>query len=183
MYEKIRLKGSQEHVFARIAKELQYMPEFYRAKCEARYVRYQEYLRRIERIKNDPTQPILTAKNKKVLRREASREARSKKVAQIENAIERELLDRLQKGVYGDIYNLPQKTFETILDNYGEQEEINEDEFIEDSEADSEYESDEEIDDLEESDIEFEDYMGVITKEKRQPIVNVEYEIEEPMEK
>lgn len=31
-------------------------------------------------------------------------------------SIEKELLERLQKGVYGDIYNYPVKQYEKVLD-------------------------------------------------------------------
>ena len=120
MWEKVRLRGSVESVKGQIQKHLQYMPEFYKAKCQARYERIQEYLRRIDRLANDPNQPLLTVKKSKVVKREAKREARAKKVALIENAIEKELLDRLQKGVYGEIYNLPQKTFQSVLEKHGD---------------------------------------------------------------
>lgn len=107
------------------------MPEFYKAKCKDRYRRIQEYLRRTDHLKNDPNQPILTVKKSKVVKREQKRENRAKQVAQVETAIEKELLERLQKGVYGEIYNLPQKTFDTILGKHGKQQEMN-DELIDD---------------------------------------------------
>lgn len=133
------------------------MPEFYKAKCRDRYVRIQEYLRRMEKFKNDPNQPILSVKKMKVVKREQKRENRAKQVALIENAIERELLERLKKGVYGDIYNLPQKTFDSVLEKHGEQEELNEEEdeleFVEGEEEEEEEESDVEyLDEFEPSD-------------------------------
>ncbi len=127
LWEKVKLRGPTEYVTAKIAKELEFMPEFLVTKCQARYVRLQECLRRTERLKNDPSQPVLSIKHTKVIRREQKREARSKKVALIENAIERELLERLQKGVYGDIYNLPQATFENALTKHGRPDVMQED--------------------------------------------------------
>lgn len=167
------------------------MPEFFKAKCHARYVRIQEYLRRTEKLKNDPNQPVLSVKKKKVVKREESREARAKKVALIENAIEKELLDRLQKGVYGDIYNLPQATFENYLSSHGKAEELNEEQLEEEleyveGEEEEEYEEESEVeymDEFEESDADaVEDLEDIVARPKKakRAYVEVEYEDEKP---
>ena len=55
--------------------------------------------------------------NKKYEKREANREASALKAAQVERAIEKELLNRLKVGTfYKNIYNLDQKDFEEQLD-------------------------------------------------------------------
>jgi protein MAK16 len=152
MWEKIRIRGgSLEQVREQLHRHLEFMPEFFKAKCLARYERIQEYLRRMDKLAADPNQPVLSVKKTKVLRREASREARAKKVALVENAIERELLDRLQKGVYGEIYNLPQKTFQNLLEKHGKPQEMLEEE------AEGEAEHEEEIEYVEDSDMEEEE--------------------------
>lgn len=169
------------------------MPEFYKAKCQARYVRFQEYLRRVDRLKDDPNQPILAVKKSKVIKRERSRENRAKQVAQIENAIEKELLDRLQKGVYGDIYNLPQKTFDTILEKHGTAQEMEEEvleedeyEYVEGEEEENLDEEDSEVeylDEFEASDEELiQDLEDIVSskRSKKKAHVEVEYEEEGP---
>lgn len=170
------------------------MPEFFKAKCEARYVRIQEYLRRTNRLKNDPNQPILTVKKSKVVKREQKREARAKQVAQIESAIEKELLDRLQKGVYGDIYNLPQQTFDKVLEKHGQPEELEDDlleeeveyvegdEMEEESETGSEVEYEEEFEASEDELMEdLEDLIkGPSIHKKPRARVEIEYEEEGP---
>lgn len=185
MWEKVKLKGGVENVRGQIQKHLQYMPEFYKAKCQVRYERIQEYLRRIDRLATDPNQPLLTVKKSKVVKREAKREARAKKVALVENAIERELLDRLQKGVYGDIYNLPQKTFQSVLDKHGAQQEMEEEEgdeveYVEESEEEqeSEVEYEEEFEPSEDDAVDDVEDLVKARKPKRAH-VEVEYEMEE----
>ena len=168
------------------------MPEFLKAKCQARYLRIQEYLRRTDRLENDPNQPILSVKKSKVIKREARREGRAKQVALIENAIEKELLERLQKGVYGDIYNLPQATFETVLDRHGQRQELEE----EISGEDVEYVEDEEEEFLEDSEVEYEEEFEKSEDEMVQDLedliqrprskkacVEIEYEEEGPNSK
>lgn len=55
--------------------------------------------------------------NKKYEKRETNREAAALRAAQVERAIEKELLNRLNVGTfYKDIYNLDKKDFEEQLD-------------------------------------------------------------------
>ena len=55
--------------------------------------------------------------NKKYEKRETNREAAALRAAQVERAIEKELLNRLNVGTfYKDIYNLDKKDFEDQLD-------------------------------------------------------------------
>lgn len=44
----------------------------------------------------------------------AKRAARAEIVAKIDNAIENELIKRLQAGTYGDIYNIPIKEYNNV---------------------------------------------------------------------
>lgn len=59
--------------------------------------------------------------SRKTEKREAVREKKAESVAKLEKSIESELLDRLKKGTYGDIYNFAPEEFNNMLDaNQGE---------------------------------------------------------------
>lgn len=69
------------------------------------------------KISDSHTQETLVRINKKYEKRETNREASALKAAQVERAIEKELLNRLKVGTfYKDIYNLDKKDFENQLD-------------------------------------------------------------------
>ena len=83
-----------------------------------------------------PQEKLVPVK-KKIERRERGREQKSLIAANIETAIEKELLERFNSGTYEDIYNYPVKEYKKRL----EEEEI---EFVEEDLEQSE----EEIEDL-----------------------------------
>ena len=101
---------------------------------------------------------------KKTERREKVREAKAEKAANIEIAIEKELLQRLEQGTYGEIYNYPPQMYESYLE--GKEVPVEEEDEVEYVEED-----------LEESEVDIEDLAEQMPV-KRRKVLEVEYEKE-----
>jgi protein MAK16 len=125
LWEKIKLSKNYQNALKQIDNELQYWPEFMIHKNKQRLTKLTQVLIRTRRLilKNTPK---IVGINKKIERRESRREEKAEKAARLEMTIEKELLERLRKGVYGDgIVNESAVAFEKALD---ELEEYNEEE-------------------------------------------------------
>lgn len=123
---------------------------------------------------------------KKFEKREKNREKKALVAANLEIAIEKELLNRLKEGVYPkEIYNIDQKKFEEALREHEIEEEkqyeMDEDSDEEESEEEREF-VEEDIDDID--DIEdFDDLQDDEDEEERpRKAVEIEYENEYEME-
>ncbi|KAJ3324004.1 ribosome biosynthesis protein [Boothiomyces sp. JEL0866] len=156
MWEKIKLSKNYTQALKQIDDELIYWPEFMIHKNKQRLTKLTQMLIRTRRLELK-TKPKLIGINKKVERREAKREMKAEKAARLELTIEKELLERLRKGVYGDgIVNESTQAFEKALD---EIEEMHEQDYDEEFEEEEDFDSlerefvsdvsDEEISDIE----------------------------------
>lgn len=154
MWESVELPNDDfEECCKVIEKKLKKYSNFLSEKCKIRAGKYVESRMRREAIKNNPLTKILKPRLTKVIRRERDREKRALRNALLDQQIEKELVNRLKVGVYGDIYNLDEKKFNKILDKQQrikekieyEYEDEEEEDQIEEFEFESEYEDEEEV--------------------------------------
>ncbi|RHN61808.1 putative mak16 protein [Medicago truncatula] len=97
------------------------------------------------------TREKITTLPRKEVKREARREEKAEKAAVLEKSIEKELLVRLQNGLYpGDICNANFEAYKKVIDMVEKSQAVEEeDEMIEEEEAGPEYVEFEEEDDIE----------------------------------
>ncbi|ONK57570.1 uncharacterized protein A4U43_C09F1850 [Asparagus officinalis] len=135
----------------------EFWPKLLVHKIKQRLTKMTQYRIRMRKLELKVREKIMTVPRKEK-KREARREEKAEKAAILEKSIEKELLERLKKGVYGDIYNYPVLEYNKVLDMEGGEEK----EVEEEDEEEPEIEYVEGYDELEEEQEEedIEDFTG-----------------------
>merc|ERR1712232_926177 len=111
MWEKIYLSRNYSKALAQLDEHLQYFPKALIHRNKQRLTKIHQYLIRMRKIKLKELagkKAKMVGINRKIEQREERREKKALVAAKIEANIEKELLERLAKGTYGDIYNFPE---------------------------------------------------------------------------
>jgi len=104
-WEKIKLSKNYQEALAQIEERLQYFPKFLLHKCKQRLTRLVQVATRMRKLAAEEArlgEQLVPKMAPKIKHREEARERKALAAAKLERTIERELLERLRQGAYGD---------------------------------------------------------------------------------
>lgn len=156
LWERIKLSKNYQKALSQVDEHLVYWNKFLIHKCKQRLTRLTQVAITERRLEMREDERHYVGVKGKVKHREAARERKALAAAKIEKAIEKELLERLKSGAYGDKpLNVDEKIWKKVLgiaeeegDLQSEEEDYDSEDEEEDSNAEVEYVEDDGDDDL-----------------------------------
>ena len=176
LWERIKLSENYTRALAQIDERLIYWPKFLIHKCKQRMTRLAQVALRSRRLLREEErmgETVIAKIAPKVRRRESTRERKALAAAKVERRIEKELIERLRSGAYGEQpLNVEEGIWKKVMRglerggqaerdvDYDEEDEDEEEE--EEEEGDVEYVSgDEDLENEEENELgDIEDWLG-----------------------
>ena len=158
LWEKINLSRNYDKALAQLDEHLAYFPKNLIHRNKQRLTKIHQMLIRMRKIKlkeRDGKKAKLVGINRKIEQREERREKKALVAAHVEENIEKELVDRLAKGTYGDIYNFEEDVFQKALEKVDQEQEENEEEEEYESEEEEDNDLVEYVEDLEDEEDEY----------------------------
>src|SRR4051812_9977746 len=104
-WEKIKLSQNYQEALKQLDGRLEYFPKFLLHKCKQRLTRLVQVATRMRKLAAEELrlgEKLVPKMAPKIKHREEARERKALAAAKLERTIERELLDRLRQGAYGD---------------------------------------------------------------------------------
>ncbi|ROT71406.1 putative protein MAK16-like [Penaeus vannamei] len=141
-WEKVKLSRNFVKALQQIDENLVFWKKYFRQKCRQRLLKITQYLTRMRKLKLGRKKKLIPLRRKQEVRLKR-REEKALVAARIDNAIEKQLLQRLKEGTYERIYNFPQEAFDVRVDGEEVESDIDEVEYDEDREE--EVETDEDV--------------------------------------
>lgn len=154
LWEKIKLPANYMKALEIVSEQLEHFPKYLIHRNKQRLTKIHQMIIRMRKLKLK-AKPKLVTINTRIEQVEKRKETKALKAAQLDRAIEKELLERLKQVSDGEIYNYPEKEYSKALRkaSTADKEEIGEEEEEEDElEGDAEAEIEEEEEDEEEED-------------------------------
>ncbi|KAI9049608.1 hypothetical protein LZ554_006634 [Drepanopeziza brunnea f. sp. 'monogermtubi'] len=153
LWERIKLSQNYQKALNQVDDRLIYWPKFLVHKCKQRLTRLTQVGIRMRRIAKEDErlgEKLVPKMAPKVRRREETRERKAMSAAKVERAIERELIERLRSGAYGDQpLNVSESIWKKVLKGLERDGEGTRDEDMDEGIEEDEFENEEEFEDEE----------------------------------
>ena len=160
LWERVKLSQNYTKALEQVTEKLEHWPKALQHRNKQRLTKIYQYLVRSRRLKLK-SQTKLVTMNTQQEKMEGRREVKALKAAKLESSIKTELMERLKRGTYGDIYNFPEVQYNEALDE-AQEEELGQEEAEHAAELEEAEEEEEEyLEEYEEEEFEDDEDVGV----------------------